>query len=41
MEELVKTIRSKKEVGQEIKITYWRSGSQYTTYATLVETPEA
>jgi len=40
LEELIMTIRSKKEVGQQIKITYWRSGSQHTTYATLVEMPE-
>ncbi len=39
VEELVKTIRSQ-VVGQEIKITYWRGNSQYTTYATLVEMPE-
>ncbi|MFH1662393.1 MAG: trypsin-like peptidase domain-containing protein [Chloroflexota bacterium] len=39
IEELVKAIRSQ-EVGQEIKITYWRGGSQHTTYATLVEMPE-
>jgi len=36
LEELVKTVRSK-EVGQEIKITYWRNGSEHTTYATLIE----
>jgi len=39
LEELVKTIRSQ-EVGQEIKITYWRGDSQHTTYATLAEMPE-
>ena len=38
-EELVKTIRLQ-EVGQEIKITYWRGNTQHTTYATLVERPE-
>jgi serine protease Do len=35
-EELVKIVRSK-DVGQEIKITYWRGGSEHTTYATLIE----
>ncbi|MFC1846737.1 S1C family serine protease [Chloroflexota bacterium] len=39
LEELVKIVRSK-EVGQEIKITYWRNGSENTTYATLIEMPE-
>lgn len=39
IEELVKTIRSQ-DVGQEIKITYWRGDSQHITYATLVEMPE-
>jgi serine protease Do len=39
IEELVDTIRLK-EVGQEIKITYWRGESQHNTYATLVEMPE-
>ena len=38
IEELVQTIRSK-EVGQEIKITYWRGSSQYDTYATLIDWP--
>ncbi len=38
IEELVQTIRSK-EVGQQIKTTYWRGGTQNTTYATLVEMP--
>ena len=37
-EELVIIVRSK-EVGQEIKITYWRNGSEHTTYATLIEMP--
>lgn len=36
--ELVQAIRSK-EVGQEIKITYWRGSTQSDTYATLVEMP--
>lgn len=36
--ELVQAIRSK-EVGQEIKITYWRGNAQRVTYATLVEMP--
>ena len=36
LEELVRTVRSK-EVGQEIKITYWRNGSEHITYATLIE----
>ncbi len=39
-EELVQVIRSK-EVGQEIKITYWRGSSQHDTYATLIEWPSA
>ena len=39
VEGLVKNIRSQ-EVGQEIKISYWRGNSQHTTYATLVEMPE-
>lgn len=36
--ELVQVIRSK-EVGQEIKITYWRGSTQNVTYATLIEWP--
>jgi serine protease Do len=39
IEELVETIRLQ-EVGQEIKITYWRGDSQHITHATLVEMPE-
>lgn len=38
-EDLVKTIRLQ-EVGQEIRITYWRGSVQHTAYATLVEMPE-
>jgi len=38
LEELVQLIRSK-EVGQKIKITYWRGSSKYDTYATLIEWP--
>jgi serine protease Do len=40
LEELVQVIRSK-DVGQEIKITYWRGNSQNVTYATLIESPSA
>ena len=40
LDELIKIIRSVKQVGQEVKITYWRNGKQYTTYATLAEMPE-
>ncbi len=38
LEELVTIIRSK-EVGQEIKITYWRDGAEHITYAILMEMP--
>ncbi len=37
-EDLVKIVRSK-EVGQEIKITYWRDSAEHITYATLIERP--
>ena len=35
-DELVIIVRSK-DVGQEIKITYWRNGNEHVTYATLRE----
>lgn len=39
IEKLVEIIRLQ-EVGQDIKITYWRGDSQHITYATLAEMPE-
>lgn len=37
VEDLIRAIHSK-EIGQEIKITYWRGNTEKTAYATLTET---
>lgn len=37
-QELVETIHSG-QIGQKVKITYWRGKTQNTTYATLIESP--
>jgi serine protease Do len=39
IEDLVRTIREQ-DVGQEIRVTYWRNNTQQETFATLVEMPE-
>ncbi len=37
-DDLIQTIRTT-QIGQEVKITYWRGETKYTTYATLIESP--
>ncbi len=37
-DDLIQAIRTS-QIGQQVKITYWRGESEYTTYATLTESP--
>ncbi|GAG65485.1 unnamed protein product, partial [marine sediment metagenome] len=38
IDDLIQTIRAN-QIGQQVKITYWRGETKYTTYATLIESP--
>jgi len=37
-DDLIQTIRAS-QIGQMVKITYWRDETKFTTYATLIESP--
>jgi len=37
-DDLIQAIRTS-QIGQMVKITYWRDETKYTTYATLIESP--
>ena len=38
IDDLIQTIRAN-QIGQQVKIIYWRGETKYTTYATLIESP--